>query len=243
MARGDRRCHDASVIDEPLLSHARRLWIELAGATEAGVTVSPGSRLCPPGWAGIVSLGDTVIATAPDDRGAETLRRALRGLPAAATTDPAVVRARLPVSHVLGPATLAFGDSARFRPADPAEVGTVAAADLGELVAGVSDEDAAEAGLDEITSAAFVVRRGGIVAAAGYGVWPVGTAHISVLTAPQHRGRGLARLVASAAVADALDRGLVPQWRARPEPSRRVARALGLVELGAQLSIRVRREP
>jgi hypothetical protein len=33
--------------------------------------------------------------------------------------------------------------------------------------------------------------------------------------------------------------GLLPQWRARPEPSRRVARALGFRELGAQLSIRL----
>jgi hypothetical protein len=40
-------------------------------------------------------------------------------------------------------------------------------------------------------------------------------------------------------VSRALDDGLLPQWRARPEPSRRLARTLGFRELGAQLSIRV----
>jgi hypothetical protein len=42
-----------------------------------------------------------------------------------------------------------------------------------------------------------------------------------------------------AVVTHALDAGLLPQWRARPEASRRVARALGFRELGSQLSIRL----
>jgi RimJ/RimL family protein N-acetyltransferase len=60
-----------------------------------------------------------------------------------------------------------------------------------------------------------------------------------VLTAPAYRGRGLARIAASAAVADAFAAGLLPQWRARPAESRRVALALGFTELGAQLSFRL----
>ncbi|WP_220505371.1 hypothetical protein [Microbispora sp. H10830] len=48
-------------------------------------------------------------------------------------------------------------------------------------------------------------------------------------------------MVASAAAADALADGLLPQWRARPEPSRRVARALGFRDTGAQISLLVRR--
>ncbi|MFI6160657.1 GNAT family N-acetyltransferase [Micromonospora haikouensis] len=64
-------------------------------------------------------------------------------------------------------------------------------------------------------------------------------AHLCVLTEPSHRGHGLARAAASAAVADAVTNHLLPQWRARPEPSRRVAQALGFRQLGAQLSIRI----
>jgi RimJ/RimL family protein N-acetyltransferase len=105
-----------------------------------------------------------------------------------------------------------------------------------EQTAGQADAD--EAALDEITSPAFVVRaRGRIVAAAGYRTWPCGTAHVGVLTAPQERGRGLPRVTGSAAVAHALDAGLLPQWRARLPASRRVADALGFVELGRQLSV------
>ncbi|MYV58866.1 GNAT family N-acetyltransferase, partial [Streptomyces sp. SID4931] len=44
--------------------------------------------------------------------------------------------------------------------------------------------------------------------------------------------------VAHAATAHALAAGLLPQWRARPPASRRVARALGYREVGRQLSVR-----
>ncbi|PWS40209.1 GNAT family N-acetyltransferase, partial [Streptomyces sp. ZEA17I] len=44
----------------------------------------------------------------------------------------------------------------------------------------------------------------------------------------------------SEATAHALAAGLLPQWRARPAASRRVAAALGYRELGAQLSVRLR---
>ncbi|MEU8103248.1 GNAT family N-acetyltransferase [Nonomuraea muscovyensis] len=71
-------------------------------------------------------------------------------------------------------------------------------------------------------SEAFVIRDGDqVIATAGYRLWPGSAAHLSVLTALRRRGHGLARAVASAAVADALTHGLLPQWRARPEPSRR----------------------
>ncbi|WP_091291657.1 GNAT family N-acetyltransferase [Micromonospora halophytica] len=74
----------------------------------------------------------------------------------------------------------------------------------------------------------FVIRDGGrVVAAAGYRRWPSSVAHLGVLTSSDCRGRGLAGAVASAAVAEALRNELLPQWRARPEPSRRLARRLG----------------
>ncbi|WP_433289367.1 GNAT family N-acetyltransferase [Micromonospora sp. CA-244673] len=86
----------------------------------------------------------------------------------------------------------------------------------------------------------FVVRDGaGVAAAAGYRQWPRSVAHLCVLTSSRFRGRGLARAVASAAVAEALQNQLLPQWRARPEASRRLARRLGFHELGSQVSIRI----
>ncbi|MFF4728857.1 GNAT family N-acetyltransferase [Streptomyces mirabilis] len=73
----------------------------------------------------------------------------------------------------------------------------------------------------------------------GIGPGRVGTAHIGVLTAPGARGRGLARVTGSATVAHALAAGLLPQWRARPPASRRVAAVLGFEELGSQLSVEI----
>ncbi|MGI5241443.1 GNAT family N-acetyltransferase [Dactylosporangium sp. CA-139066] len=264
-------CDDANVTTDPLLERARQLWADLAGAPvtfmETAITVatSPQSWLCPPGWVGIVALGQAVIATAPDDETAELVRQALSDLPASAMIDAAAVRGRLPVQDELGPATLAYCDAAAFRlleagtaevgspalngPAvdgvalDPGKVEAIPAdhADMSALLARVPADDADEAALSDITSAAFVLRAGGdVVAAAGYRAWPRDTAHVSVLLTPAVRGRGLARIVAGAAVAHALDAGLFPQWRARPEASRRVARALGFRELGSQLSIDLR---
>ncbi|GAA2571739.1 hypothetical protein GCM10010435_52740 [Winogradskya consettensis] len=224
------------------MERAKQLWQELArvpvtfGGSGVEVVVSPTSALCPPGWAGIVSLGEAAIATTPDEDSARIVRQALDGLPATATTDPSV----LPVLDTLGPATLAYCGPASFRPAVDGGVESIPADLLGALLAGVPADDDAEAGLEDITSPAFVLHAGNdIVAAAGYRLWPCETAHLSVLTAPEHRRRGLARLVASAAVSHALDAGLLPQWRARPEPSRRVARALGFQEWGSQLSVRL----
>ena len=113
-------------------------------------------------------------------------------------------------------------------------------ADLRAFLARVSAEDADESGLMDITSSAFVVRAGtGVVTAAGFRAWPGSAAHLSVLTAVEHRERGLARVVATSAVREVLAADLLPQWRARPEASRRAARALGFDELGSQLSIRL----
>jgi hypothetical protein len=47
----------------------------------------------------------------------------------------------------------------------------------------------------------------------------------------------LGRAAASVAVAHAIGEGKLPQWRAQPQASRRVARALGFRELGSQASI------
>ncbi|QLQ35427.1 GNAT family N-acetyltransferase [Micromonospora robiginosa] len=232
---------------DPLLARARAAWLGLAGTPMAfpaagGVEVaaSAGSLLCPPGWVGIMRLGDAAVVTVPSDGLVGTVREALRRLPVAELTDAGRLRALLPVAGVLGPASLAYVDENRFRPATSDEVGVVPgeAADLTALLASVPADDADECGLADVTSRAFVVRHGDqVVAAAGYRRWPGRVAHLCVLTRADRRGRGLACAVASAAVADALTNGLLPQWRARPEPSRRVARALGFRQLGAQLSL------
>ncbi|WDQ02780.1 GNAT family N-acetyltransferase [Micromonospora chalcea] len=225
------------------------LWAGLAGvatsfpADGVRVVVSAGSRLCPPAWAGIVVLGGSGIATAPDAAAARFLRESLTGRPLRSAVEDGRWDGERGVVDVLGPASLAYLDEREFRP-EPAtaEVARLSPGhpDLDRLVADVSADDLAESGIGEITSPVFVVRDGvRVVAAAGYDNWPDAVAHLCVLTSAHFRGRGLARAVASAAVAEALANRLLPQWRARPEPSRRLARRLGFRELGAQVSIKL----
>jgi len=236
-------------IDE-LLGRARIAWAGYAGLGDGfrpgqvHLGVNAGSGLCPPGWAGIVVLGDAAIATAPDARAEHELRRALAGVPMGRLTDPSAV---LPAGHaaaILGPANLAFTDPARFAGpgASPGLVVRempVTDQRMQRLLASVSAEDAAETDLARMDSAVHVVLDGDrAVAAAGYLSWPGGVAHLSVLTDPACRGRGLAKLAGSLATADALARGLLPQWRARVPASIRVAASLGFVSCGSQLSFR-----
>lgn len=231
-----------------LTARARELWEYLAGAAAGftpviSVAVSPRSYLCPPGWAGIVVLGGAALATAPDHETARFVERALNGLPAASLTSTEVLASQLPVAEILGPASLAYLDPAEFRPQPGGAVTTPLHLDhpsFGQFLLAAGTDDVEESGIQRITTPAFAVREHGqVVAAAGYRDWPCGTAHLSVLTASAARGRGLGRAAASAAVAHAIEEGRLPQWRARPQASRRVARALGFRELGFQVSIRL----
>nr|WTB28996.1 GNAT family N-acetyltransferase [Streptomyces sp. NBC_00830] len=232
-----------------LLGRARELWTELAvtpvefSSGGANVVVSPGSWLCPPLWTGVVVLGGAGIITAPSVQAAQLMADASRKLSHEELVDDDRLREVLPVLDVLGPASLFYLDRADFLPAHGgAAVEEVMCGDgqLASLLARAGEEDAGESGLEDITSPAFVLREGDdVVAAAGYRAWPRSVAHLSVLVAPDCRGRGLARVVASAAVTHVLDAGLLPQWRARPHPSRRVALALGFQQLGSQLSVRL----
>lgn len=231
-----------------LTARARCLWESLADspvgfAPVAGVAVSPTSRLCPSGWTGIVVIDDVAIATTPDPRTAHAVQQALSTLPTASVTDAGMLTGRLQVAEIIGPASLAYLDPEDFRPQlSPAVIWPLRPQepDLGQLFSAADAADVEESGMAEITSPAFAIREHGqVVAAAGYRDWPCRTAHLCVLTGAQARGRGLARVVATAAVTHAIHRGKLPQWRARTETSMAVARALGFRELGSQISIRL----
>lgn len=164
----------------------------------------------------------------------------LAGTDPADHTDPDVLRAALPIIDVLGPAALAYLDEADFRPASIPDVTRRPAEDpvVKDLLERAGPEEAGESGLGELEVPLFTLtEKSEVIAAAGYRALPEGVAHLCVLTDSAHRGRGLAGTVASAAAAHALAQSLLPQWRARPAPSRRVATALVFRELGTQLSL------
>lgn len=231
-----------------LLADARALWPEIAAASVAfpdhgiNIVTSPLSRMCPPGWAGLVLLADSGIGTAPDQETADRLRALLADCPVERLYDPSEVAKALPAAEMLGPTSLAYLAPDAFRPSSGHVVEQLPAdhPDLRALEKLCSPEERGEASIDELTSPVFAVRDGGdVIAAAGYVTWPRGTAHIAVLTAPLARGRGLAKATASSAVAHAFAARTLPQWRARVPASQRVARALGFAELGVQISLKL----
>ena len=244
----------------PHVDAVRLTWEHLAGsssqfcdACSPRVVVAPDSRLCPPGWCGSVTICGATIATAPDTAQADVLRRGLEDLLAVGSTgltpqSSSTLVHRLPVTDVLGPTDLAYlltalpAGRSDSTPAAASSARPLDVADplIQELLAACSPEDAAEAAIDTLTSPAFVVVRGGAaLAVAGYERWPGSIAHLCVITHPAARGAGLARVVAAAATDHAVRAGLLPQWRARPTASRRLARALGYQSLGHQLSVRL----
>jgi RimJ/RimL family protein N-acetyltransferase len=228
-----------------LAARARELWVHLAGADfteDQRVAVSPQSRICPPGWVGVVAIGDDVFATAPDRAAAAVVGRALRGS-SGGPPDIGLLASRLPVAEILGPAVLGYLHAADFRPwAADVTIDRLGPddPDLRQFLRAVDAAGREESGIVEITTPAFAVReQGRVLAAAGYRDWPCDTAHLSVLTTPAARGRGLGSAAASAAVAHAIEEGRLPQWRTRSQASRRIARALGFRELGSQVSVRL----
>jgi GNAT superfamily N-acetyltransferase len=233
-------------------------WNEIANAPagwSAGkitVVVSPGSRSAPPEWAGTIRLGAGSLAvgaliTVADEAQAARVRNELSDVAPDRVTDPESWGALLPTepARVLGPAGLAYLDGPDFRPTGGGdavrEVTLSEASDgIAALEAAATQDEVDEAGITHAKSPLFVVWREGTVAAAcGYAPWVGTLAHLMVMTHPAHRGQGLAKQVATEASRHALDAGLIPQWRARVPASQAVARSLGYVTLGAQLSLRL----
>jgi GNAT superfamily N-acetyltransferase len=148
-------------------------------------------------------------------------------------------------AETLGPAALAYADANCFRaPAPDQCIERRSPHDdrVVALVEACGAADAGESGIVNSTSPLFTLEESGVaIAASGYTVWSQELAHVGVLVHPGWRGQGLARAVAAAAIAHALNADLVAQWRARLTltASRQVARSLGFIELGWQLSLRL----
>lgn len=230
-----------------------------AGDSGAGwwvVAVALGDATCLSVPAGAARLLRVPRVTAGDhprpDGGSQPRDVAAAGGPPDPGLDPLLDVTGGPVAEVLGPAVLLYGDPARLvtGPAPP-EVGVGGVAEVAALAAGCPAGDRDESGILEVTSRLWVWRRrdhrgaATAVAACGYQVWDGELGHLSVLVHPAWRGRGLGRAVAAAAVTAAVAEGLVPQWRVRTglAASLRIARSLGLQEVGWQALYRLARPP
>ena len=220
-------------------------WAALAGLSGLrglAVVVRRESMLCPRGWVGVLRIGEWITAVVPTEDLVSPVTDALADVPATEATSPALFAGFVPeIVEVLGPAWLSY-------PVGPLSSGKVRTdgierlppSALHEFIGRSDRAELDESALASVTSSVSVIRdQGEVLAASGYQLWPESIAHISVMTRSDHRGRGLAQAVAADAVDRAASAGLLPQWRARPPASRAVAKAIGLREIGAQLSLRV----
>jgi hypothetical protein len=232
-------------MDPASLALIRETWRQVMRAPDAfrgpGIVVVPrATRSATPPWATVITLEESTCLIASTD-----LAVRLDPAVAASLADPRAARLILgPELRVLGPAILAFADRTTFRaPAGGIATPTVAGAvELAQLGAGCDPAEVEESALGTWQRwVNVVVVDGQVVAGAGVEVWAPAIAHIGVLTRADQRGLGYARTAAAATVAQALAAGMVAQWRARRTltASRRVAAALGFVELGSQVTYTV----
>ncbi|KAA0235399.1 MAG: GNAT family N-acetyltransferase [Actinobacteria bacterium] len=230
------------------MARVKALWRTLAGdpdtLTTPGCSVvdptEPG--LCPDGWIGVVTLGDSAVIEAPPELRSTIEERLVPLHPEADLTDPEVIFPQLGAPAVfLGPAILAYPESTELpEPEDGPAVEVLGTEDsrVIDILESVSAEEELESGIDGASELFAALVDGIPRALAGYQRWPQEVAHMGVVTHTDFRDRGLARAAAEAAIRDALSKGLLPQWRVRQANSASIwlASRLGLVPMGRQLS-------
>jgi hypothetical protein len=215
-------------------------------------------------WSRILGLGDgaldhpaTEVLTRPDDTVITYVRlwdhRVLIGPPWALALAPAVAENESSVAtlmltaaaehgggRLLGQSHLAFTDA--YVPGHHLETAVVTddPAAVVDLEGACPPDDVTEVGLAGMARALVTLDElDRPTAGAGYQEWQGIVGHLGVLTPPQFRRQGFGVVAAAIATNDALDAGLVPQWRSRVENqgSRRVAARLGFVEVGSQTTV------
>jgi hypothetical protein len=142
--------------------------------------------------------------------------------------------------RLLGEGLLAFTD----RYVEHEALETVVVADdpqaVHDLERQCPPDDVTEVGLGAMTERFVLLDdREATTAGSGYDEWEGILAHLGVLVPPALRRTGLGTLAAAMATNDALDSGLVPQWRARVEnaASLGLARRLGFEAVGTQTTV------
>lgn len=151
------------------------------------------------------------------------------------------------VEAVIGPAALRYADHGTFRPLPPSPSVRLlgrddlpAAAALETACSPTEWEHGGIAVGRDVAAGTFV--GGELAALAGYEVWDGVIAHVSVVAHPAHRRRGHAAAAVSRVTAEALERGLIPQYRALESntPSLAIAERLGFHPYARSVAVRLR---
>jgi len=149
------------------------------------------------------------------------------------------------VDKIIGPAFIGYGsaDSLDLRGAALAHAVSSLEA-IGRLQAACQAEEWDHGGSKPQTERTFGVvdEAGTLLALSGYRIWNESIAHISIVTHPHWRGQGHGRAAVARAAQDALEAGLVPQYRTLRQnaSSMSIARRLGFTEYGFSVYVRLR---
>lgn len=188
--------HEASPTVVP--HAARRLWRTLAGdptaLTESTTTIIRGSRgICPPGWTGVVRLGDAFLIEAGDAD--DDVVHALRAL--GDPSDPDLVVEALRPRHTRGPGQLAYLPAGRDVAVVAGDIAEVPIDAISHWLGAVPSEDVEESSVARMDRILVLRDAGRIVGAAGHVQWPAEVAHLGVLIAPHARGAGFGSRLAA----------------------------------------------
>jgi hypothetical protein len=193
-------------------------------------------RPAPSNTISLVTMGSDTFFTAPRD-----LQARVVGL--APTMQALEAEFAGEIDRLIGTVRLAYLDVAPPSPGDAVE--RIADDDSRQqtIEANANADEWQESSSDKPADSRFALVEGGeIVALATMQAWDATVGSIGVFTDARVRGRGYSGRVASAAVRDAVDRGLVAQWQSVVDntASARVADKLGFVTLGGRTVVRMR---
>jgi ribosomal protein S18 acetylase RimI-like enzyme len=160
---------------------------------------------------------DACIVSVPDTT-PEIERSKLRAAEPAQAFDPKFLARVFVVStdKVAGPAWLGVADRGDFKavPTSARVLGDEDEPALERLAEGCGEMAWKQSKLLQVRKPLYGLFQGkDLVAVSGYVVMGNALAYIGVIAHPQHRGKGHAKAVVSAAVNDALAKGFVAQWR------------------------------
>lgn len=150
------------------------------------------------------------------------------------------------VDAVVGPAALRCADRGTFRPLPPSHAARLLTRDdlphadaLRRACTHAEWEHGGSRVGEDVAAGAFA--GGELAALAGYEVWGGSIAHLAIVAHPAHRGQGHAAAAVSRAAAEALDRGLVAQYRTLESnaPSLAIADRLGFRPYARSLAVRL----
>ncbi len=174
---------------------------------------------------------------------AASVQRLRHELPPAPTTPDRFASALQSQGKVIGPAYIGYAEAITPTPGSARPLARSDAAAIERLQAACTNTEWDHGGgsvEDDPASGVFVGEQ--LVARASYQIWGETIAHVSIVTHPDFRGRGVGRQAVAHVSALAVARGLLPQYRTLEanRPSMRIADALGFVHYASSVAVRLR---